>query len=244
MTPPPVLQPLLLEQHEVQLHRALRARIPLGPHLQLRDQRYQPLVVARLGIAAEWPNRRNFQARLQGGQGGPQLVARVGAERQREVYVSLADGSDVQNVSRHPADDFHIAWSGDGALLAFTSMRDGNAELYALGVDEGRLWRLTRDPAQDDRAAYSTSGRVVAFESTRESWRTIGGAIYLVVLGLPLAHVFGRFGCIAAGCCWGDAMFHIDAGVGIDHYELAVEGQETQVVTIPVYMVGVRRTAF
>jgi phosphatidylglycerol---prolipoprotein diacylglyceryl transferase len=32
----------------------------------------------------------------------------------------------------------------------------------------------------------------------------------IAVLGLPLAHVFGRFGCIAAGCCWGDAMFHID----------------------------------
>ena len=94
-------------------------------------------------------------------------VARVGVERQREVYVSFADGSGAQNVSRHPSDDFRIAWSGDGALLAFTSMRDGNAELYAVGVEEGRLWRLTRDPAQDDRAAFSTSGRVVAFESTR-----------------------------------------------------------------------------
>lgn len=29
------------------------------------------------------------------------------------------------------------------------------------------------------------------------------------VLGVPLAHVFGRFGCIAAGCCWGDPMYHI-----------------------------------
>lgn len=29
----------------------------------------------------------------------------------------------------------------------------------------------------------------------------------IIVLGLPLAHVFGRFGCVAAGCCWGDAMF-------------------------------------
>lgn len=107
-------------------------------------------------------------------------VARVGAERQREVYVSLADGTDAQNVSRHPADDFHIAWSGDGALLAFTSMRDGNAELYALGVDEGRLWRLTRDPAQDDRAAYSTSGRVVAFESTRGG---VAGTYVMPALG-------------------------------------------------------------
>lgn len=32
----------------------------------------------------------------------------------------------------------------------------------------------------------------------------------MIVVGLPLAHVFGRFGCIAAGCCWGDSMFHFD----------------------------------
>lgn len=33
----------------------------------------------------------------------------------------------------------------------------------------------------------------------------------IVVIGLPLAHVFGRFGCVAAGCCWGDAFYHLDA---------------------------------
>ena len=27
---------------------------------------------------------------------------------------------------------------------------------------------------------------------------------------LPLAQVFGRFGCMAAGCCWGRAAYHID----------------------------------
>lgn len=34
------------------------------------------------------------------------------------------------------------------------------------------------------------------------------------------------------------------AGVGVDHYQLAVTGQETQVATIPIYMIGVRRTTF
>jgi hypothetical protein len=34
------------------------------------------------------------------------------------------------------------------------------------------------------------------------------------------------------------------AGVGIDHYQLAVSGQATQVVTIPIYFLGVRRTTF
>jgi hypothetical protein len=34
------------------------------------------------------------------------------------------------------------------------------------------------------------------------------------------------------------------AGVGVDHYQLAVTGQPTQVTTIPIYFLGVRRTTF
>jgi len=33
----------------------------------------------------------------------------------------------------------------------------------------------------------------------------------LMVVGVPLAHAFGRLGCVAAGCCWGDAAGHLDA---------------------------------
>jgi phosphatidylglycerol:prolipoprotein diacylglycerol transferase len=33
----------------------------------------------------------------------------------------------------------------------------------------------------------------------------------ILIVGLPLAQVFGRLGCTAAGCCWGDAMYHLDA---------------------------------
>jgi phosphatidylglycerol:prolipoprotein diacylglycerol transferase len=32
----------------------------------------------------------------------------------------------------------------------------------------------------------------------------------MMVIGLPLAHAFGRLGCVAAGCCWGAAAYHID----------------------------------
>ncbi len=33
----------------------------------------------------------------------------------------------------------------------------------------------------------------------------------ILVVGVPLAHVFGRLGCVSAGCCWGDLAGHLDA---------------------------------
>ncbi len=33
----------------------------------------------------------------------------------------------------------------------------------------------------------------------------------IVVVGLPLAAAFGRLGCVAAGCCWGDGAYTLDA---------------------------------
>ena len=32
----------------------------------------------------------------------------------------------------------------------------------------------------------------------------------MCIVGLPLAAAFGRLGCVAAGCCWGDAAFTLD----------------------------------
>lgn len=36
----------------------------------------------------------------------------------------------------------------------------------------------------------------------------------IMVIGVPLAQVFGRFGCIAAGCCYGEAM-HSETALGL-----------------------------
>ena len=49
----------------------------------------------------------------------------------------------------------------------------------------------------------------------------------LCILGVPLAHVFGRFGCVAAGCCWGDAMYHLnEAGQVVADIPLAARFPE------------------
>ena len=123
-------------------------------------------------------------------------VARVGPDHQMEVFSCLADGSGARNISRSPAEDYHIAWSPAGDLLAFTSTRDGNAELYAADLIENRLWRLTQNLAHDDHAAFSTDGRKLAFESTRRGFfgvyvmpalggesRLVGGTVPMEVVG-------------------------------------------------------------
>ena len=95
-------------------------------------------------------------------------VARVGASHQRDIFLSSAGGGEVQPVTETPAEDYHITWSSDGNLLAFTSDRDGNADLFAMDFerDPWRLWRLTSTPGDEDNARFSPDSRFVAFQST------------------------------------------------------------------------------
>lgn len=95
-------------------------------------------------------------------------VAQAGPAHQRDVFVSRADGGDITNVTENPAEDYHISWSSDGNLLAFTSDRDGNPDLFAVEFEPKarRLWRLTNTPDEEDFASFSPDHRFVAYQST------------------------------------------------------------------------------
>ena len=65
------------------------------------------------------------------------------------------------------ARDAHPAWSPDGAAIAFTSTRTGNAEIFVVDVESGELKQLTRDIADDRRPKWSPDGGRIVFQSTR-----------------------------------------------------------------------------
>ena len=112
-------------------------------------------------------------------------VAQADPDHQQDVFVSRADGTDQRNLTMNPAEDYHISWSSDGGLLAFTSDRRGNPDIFALELenDSPRLWSLTATQFAEDYASFSPDRRYVAFQSTREGdaavyiMPALGGAI-------------------------------------------------------------------
>lgn len=60
-------------------------------------------------------------------------------------------------------------WSPDGAMLAFSSNRSGNFEIYVRRIEGGQEVNITNDPAQDIQPAFSPDGSSIAFVSTRSS---------------------------------------------------------------------------
>ena len=54
-----------------------------------------------------------------------------------------------------------------GAQIAFTSYRDGNAEIYVMDADGGNLRNLTNNPVYDSGPSWSPDGERIAFASSR-----------------------------------------------------------------------------
>lgn len=76
-------------------------------------------------------------------------------DRNPEIYVMNADGTNVRRLTNHPAGDATPTWSPSGTEIAFTSDRTGRPQIYIMGADGSNLRRLTRDETEADRPTWS-----------------------------------------------------------------------------------------
>lgn len=86
----------------------------------------------------------------------------------REVYVMAADGTGLQNLTQHPAQDGSPSWAPLRDRLAFVSNRGGNSDIFLMNADGGGPTQITFSAADEIHPAWSPSGAFIAYVSDED----------------------------------------------------------------------------
>ncbi len=82
-----------------------------------------------------------------------------------EIFVAEADGSKPVQLTRSPGYDAEATVSPKGDRIVFTSMRDGDLDLYSMKLDGSDVKRLTDAVGYDGGAFYSPDGSKIVFRA-------------------------------------------------------------------------------
>jgi Tol biopolymer transport system component len=92
-----------------------------------------------------------------------------------QIWVSNADGSDPQQLTRGARSRGSPSWSPDARQLAFDSLDDGHYHIWIIDADGANLRQLTTDPGDQNVPRWSGDGRWIYFSwghgSERDIWR-------------------------------------------------------------------------
>ncbi|MFC1475560.1 M48 family metalloprotease [Candidatus Zixiibacteriota bacterium] len=82
-----------------------------------------------------------------------------------DIFAANPDGSDLVRLTETPGYDAEAVYSPDGSLILFTSMRDGDPELYVMDADGGNVQRLTYQIGYDGGAIFSPDGARIVYRA-------------------------------------------------------------------------------
>jgi Tol biopolymer transport system component len=84
---------------------------------------------------------------------------------ENDVFLMNPDGSGIRRLTRDPAADGQPDFSPGGERIAFVSTRDGNPEIYSIGVAGNEEQRLTVWDGWDEFPDWHPDGSMILFES-------------------------------------------------------------------------------
>lgn len=82
-----------------------------------------------------------------------------------DIFTARPDGSDVKQLTKTPGYDAEATISTDGRKIVFTSMRDGDLDLYMMDADGKHVRRLTTEPGYDGGAFFSADGKQIVYRA-------------------------------------------------------------------------------
>ena len=96
-----------------------------------------------------------------------------------DIYYMNADGTDITQLTTHPAEDVYPSWSPDGSMIAFNSERSGSSQIWRTNITDGdgketwgyNLTQLTKDTPHkrvNNFHSWSPNGLWLAFEADRD----------------------------------------------------------------------------
>ncbi len=83
-----------------------------------------------------------------------------------DIYEAGLDGSNPRRFTDSPGYDAEATWNPRGGALVFTSVRDGDLELYLMN-EAGDVRRLTHTPGYDGGAFFSPDGSEIVWRASR-----------------------------------------------------------------------------
>ena len=83
------------------------------------------------------------------------------------------DGSGFRRLTETPGYDAEATLSPDEKTIVFTSVRDGDLEIYTMATDGSNVKRLTHEPGYDGGAFFSHDGKRIVYR--RDSYPDEGG---------------------------------------------------------------------
>ena len=92
------------------------------------------------------------------------------------LYILPIKGGEPKRITSEVMSFWH-GWTPDGKTLAYCAERNGNYDIYTIGVEGGTEKRLTNTEGLDDGPDYSPDGKYIYFNSYRtghmQIWRML-----------------------------------------------------------------------
>jgi Tol biopolymer transport system component len=82
-----------------------------------------------------------------------------------DLFTAKPDGSDLRRLTDTPGYDAEATLSVDGRWVVFTSVRDGDLEIYKMHPDGSGLVRLTHEPGYDGGPFFSHDGKWICYRA-------------------------------------------------------------------------------